>query len=158
MICKPGKKIAPIVYFVLVLTVINIVLLYLTDLFTLKMVPGHGISGNGNPGIVLWFLEIPAYIALLICIFYITHKRRTFANGRLLYAILFLAVFAAAAYMQYRHANRIIAANGDRIQEFGAINQYTNTIYLNGYTFMIGISALLAATALVQRFNSKQTT
>jgi len=157
LISKPVKKIAPIVYIVLILIVVNIVLLYLTDLFTLKMVPGRGISGNSNPGIVIWFLEIPAYVALLICIFYITHKRQSFASGRLPYAILFLAVVATAAYIQYRHASRIIAANGDRIQEFGAINQYTNTVYLNGYTFMIGISALLAVLALVQRFNSKQT-
>jgi len=122
----------------------------------MKIKLGRAISGNGNPAILLWYLEIPLYVLLLFGIFYIVKKGKYFADRTILYPIFFLTLLMVNIYLQYVHASTILKSINHLIDEYGAINQYTNTIYLNLYTFLIGICALLAIQSFVQKIKAKK--
>jgi len=134
----------------IVLFVLNIVAIQLTELFTIKMLPGRAISGNGNLGLILWFFEIPLYLLLLAGIVYLVLKTKFFARCSFVYPFIFLVLLLVMGYLQYRHADRILKTIDGRIDEFGGINQYTNTIYINSYSFFIGIFALLMILSCMQ--------
>ncbi|GGD98319.1 hypothetical protein GCM10010911_66400 [Paenibacillus nasutitermitis] len=135
----------------MILLLFNVILIFLVDLLTFKMIPGRAISGNGNPAFILWFIEIPAYVFLLLGICYIVNKEKYFTNRSIYYPLLFLLIIVASVYLQYNHANHINSTNANLIDEYGWINQYTNTIYINYYTFLMGIFTLLGLQSLFQR-------
>jgi len=138
----------------IVLFVFNIIAIQLTDIFTIKMLPGRAISGNGNPGLVLWFFEIPLYLLLLAGITYLVLSTKLFARCSFIYPFIFLILLLVMGYVQYHHAGHILQSIDGRIDEFGAINQYTNTIYINQYSFFIGIFALLMTLSGMQIFRA----
>ncbi|MFD0714807.1 hypothetical protein [Paenibacillus sp. GCM10027626] len=133
-----------------VLFALNLIAIQATDIFTIKMRPGRGISGNGNPGLLLWFWEIPLYLLLLAGIVYLVVKTKFFARRGFFYPFFFLILLLASGYLQNGHAHRILLSIDGKIDEFGAINQYTNTIYINYYSFLIGIFTLLMILSCAQ--------
>lgn len=141
----------------IVLIILNLTFILLVDIFTIKMLPGRAISGNGNLAIILWFIEIPAYILLLSSMFYLVQREKYFANRTIIFPICFFVIFVAAIILQFDYANDINLSIAHLIDEYGAINQYTNTIYINYYTFLIGISFLLTVQSLWQASLKKRT-
>ncbi|WP_221226693.1 hypothetical protein [Paenibacillus baekrokdamisoli] len=108
------------------------------------MTPGRAISGNGNPAIILWFLEIPCYLLLLAGIFILIRKEQYFAKGKAVFPFVFLLLFGLSLYLQYIHAIDIYKTLNNLIDRFGVINQYTNTVFINYYSFFSGIFGLLS--------------
>jgi len=147
-----GSKVSNKTLFVgtIVLFVLNLIAIELTDIFTIKMMPGMAISGNGNPGLILWFFEIPLYLLLLAAITYLVLRTKFFARCSFVYPFTFLILLLGISYIQCRHTDRILSSIDGRIDEFGAINQYTNTIYINQYSFLIGIFALFMVLSSMQ--------
>jgi hypothetical protein len=135
----------------LFILLLNLVLIYLVDLFTFEMTPGRAISGNGNPALVLWFFEIPAYVLLLFGLFYLVKQTKYFVHKTAIFPIVYFLLLCLSVYLQYNHVLKINRSIDQLIDEYGAINQYTNTIYINCYTFLIGIFALLTLQSIVQR-------
>lgn len=66
----------------LILLFLNVLVVFLVDVFTIKMLPHRAISGNGNPGIILWFFFFPLYLPLLFLTGYLVYKKNT--NEKLL--------------------------------------------------------------------------
>ncbi|MFF2479868.1 hypothetical protein [Paenibacillus sp. NPDC058071] len=130
---------------------LNLFVIYLVSVFTMELLPGKGISGNGNPGIVLWYIEIPIYISLIALIIYIINKVKFFANRTIFYPILLLCALLLVSFLEYRFAASLYHSIHDRIKEFGAVNQYTNTMFINYYTFTIGILLALIIQSIVQK-------
>ncbi|CAH1200574.1 hypothetical protein PAECIP111893_01462 [Paenibacillus plantiphilus] len=91
----------------IVLIILNLTFILLVDIFTIKMLPGKAISGNGNPALLLWFIEIPAYILLLAGIFYFVHREKYFANRTIIFPICFFVIFVAAIILQFDYATNI---------------------------------------------------
>ena len=101
--------------------------------------------------VTIIIIEIPAYLFLLLGIFYLVNKEKCFTKRNILYSLLFLFLLVVTVYLQYKHAHNINKVNANLIEEYGLINEYTNTIYINYYTFMIGNSALLTLQSFLQR-------
>ncbi|GLX70234.1 hypothetical protein [Paenibacillus glycanilyticus] len=137
---------------------INIVLIFLVDLFTIEMLPDKAISGNGNPAVILWFIELPMYLLLLAGIALIVHRERYLMHhNRARISIILLVLLAVSILLQVDKAQRIHDQIDGLIDEFGWLNQYTNTIYINFYSFLSGILLMLfiqsVITLIRYRFN-----
>jgi hypothetical protein len=128
----------------LIVLLINLALIFIVDLFTIEMLPDKGISGNGNPAIILWFIELPAYLLLLAGIAVIVQRERYLVQyNRVSVSLILLVLLAVSILLQVDKAQRIHDQIDGRINEFGWLNQYTNTIYINFYSFLSGILLLL---------------
>ncbi|WP_336776081.1 hypothetical protein [Paenibacillus sp. MMO-58] len=138
----------------LIVFLINVILIFLVDLFTIEMTPDKGISGNGNPAVILWFIELPMYLMLLTGIALIVHRERYLVQyNRIRVLLILLFFFAVSLLLQVDKAQRIHDRIDGRITEFGWLNQYTNTIYINFYSFLSGMLLLLliqTAVALIR--------
>lgn len=138
---------------------INLILIFLVNLFTIEMEPGKGISGNGNPAIILWFIELPAYLLLLIGIALIVHRERYLERRKGIgIPLMLLAFLAVSILLQIDNASRIKEQIDGQINEFGWLNQYTNTIYINFYSFLSGILLMLFIQSVITliRIRSKE--
>ncbi|WP_336790132.1 hypothetical protein [Paenibacillus sp. MMO-177] len=133
----------------LIVFLINVILIFLVDLFTIEMIP-DGTSGNGNPADILWFVELPMYLLLLAGIALIVHRERYLVQyNRVRVLLILLVFFAVSVLLQVDKAQRIRDQIDGRITEFGWLNQYTNTIYINFYSFLSGILLLLLIQTVV---------
>ncbi|TYP73308.1 hypothetical protein [Paenibacillus methanolicus] len=115
---------------------------------------GHGVSGNGNPAILFVFPAIPVYLAAVVFTYRISRRVADHAPYRKRARLALLIFVVLCGLGEYAFVDRLIRhlgggpANPDSaIYHFGWLNQYTNTIYFNAYTFLIGLS-LAALTAL----------
>ncbi|ACS99454.1 hypothetical protein [Paenibacillus sp. JDR-2] len=128
----------------LIVFLINVVLIFLVDWFTIEMIPGISISGNSNPAVILWLIELPAYLLLLTGIALIVHRERYLVQyNRVRVSVILLALLAVSLLLQVDKAQRIRDRIDGRTNEFGWLNPYTNTIYINFYSFLSGILLLL---------------
>jgi len=129
--------------------IISFVLSYLgfyliENTFTIKP---HVTSGNGNLGI----LVIIVFMPLFILSYFLTYKLSrnvsgTFENRKIKVAILSLLVLCCALliFPIVNYINELVIALGgtpsnpdSRIYRFGWFNQYTNSMFFNGYTFLL---------------------
>jgi hypothetical protein len=140
----------------LVVLFINLILIFLVNLFTIEMEPSKGISGNGNPAIILWFIELPVYLLLLIGIALIVHRERYLERRKGVgIPLMLLAFLAVSILLQMDNASRINEQIEGRINEFGWLNQYTNTIYINFYSFLSGILLMLLIQSVITLIRTK---
>ncbi|GMK45766.1 hypothetical protein PghCCS26_28940 [Paenibacillus glycanilyticus] len=134
----------------LIVFLINVILIFLVDWFTIEMIPGKSISGNSNPAVILWFLELPAYLLLLTGIALIVHRERYLVQyNRVRVSVILLALLAVSLLLQVDKAQRIRDRIDGRTNEFGWLNPYTNTIYINFYSFLSGILLLLLIQSVI---------
>ncbi|MGK9253752.1 hypothetical protein [Paenibacillus humicus] len=110
-------------------------------LFTLRLEPGRGLSGNGNPGLIPLFFVFLFYPLLLLLTARLLRGSAAATRGRsaqnaLSGLALIVLLLLDAAYIRRKTAHL------DLIPEFGALNIYTNTIYANVYHFFIGLVML----------------
>lgn len=128
----------------LIVFLINVILIFLVDLFTIEMMPDKGIAGNGNPAVILWFIELPVYLLLLAGIALIVHRERYLVQyNRVRVSLILLVFFAVSLLLQVDKAQRIRNRIDGHTHEFGWLNPYSNTIYINFYSFLSGILLLL---------------
>ncbi|NIK69554.1 MULTISPECIES: hypothetical protein [unclassified Paenibacillus] len=141
----------------LIIFLINVILIFLVDWFTVEMLPDKGISGDGNPAVILWFIELPMYLLLLAGVALIVHRERYLVQyNRIRVLLILLVFFAVSVLLQVDNAQRIHDRIDGRTNDYGWLNPYTNTIYINFYSFLSGILLLLliqtAITLIRNRF------
>lgn len=124
------------------------------------------ISGNGNLGLLIIMLFSPVFIASYFFTFKLVKEKSNNVKNRkinawiLLLSLIFCVVLMAAIL---NYANELVIALGgtpadpdSRIYRFGWFNQYTNSIFFNGYTFlMTHMIVVMAGVLSVIRKNGK---
>ncbi|WP_339218406.1 hypothetical protein [Paenibacillus sp. FSL H8-0332] len=150
----------------IILLALNVLCIFVADLTTIKYRLGKGTSGNGNPGIVVLILSL-----LLLAIFLILLVLKSIESLRKLpptvttIVIPFLSL-VTLVLMIFGELNKISAleqnlkgftnSKDSVVFRFGWINQYTNTLFYNGYILMFGISIAMLVCCLVVRIQSKE--
>lgn len=141
----------------LVVLFINLALIGLVELFTFEIEQGKEISGNGNPALILWFIELPAYLLLLIGIGLIVHRERYLERRKDIWIPLMILVFLAVSILlQVDKAQRGYDQLDGLIEEYGWLNPYTNTIYINFYSFLSGILFMLFIQSVITVIRTRQ--
>lgn len=150
----------------IILLALNVLCIFAVDITTIKYRVGKGTSGNGNPGIVVLILSL-----ILLAIFLIHLVLKSIESLRKLPPTVTTIVIPALAmvtlvFMIFGELNTISALvknlNGftnDKdsvVFRFGWVNQYTNTLFYNGYILMFGISIAMLVSCLVVRIQSKE--
>ncbi|MDU5145547.1 MAG: hypothetical protein E6230_25575 [Paenibacillus dendritiformis] len=126
----------------------------LVDMFTLRPRPGGGMSGNGNPALLMLCLLVPVYAVFLVMLG--IGSRRFFACGlrrghhqavTLLVLILFGVALLALEWLYVKQLIGNLGGAPDRpgsvIYRWGWWNQYTNTACINVFTYLFGIDLAL---------------
>ncbi|UOQ86303.1 hypothetical protein [Gracilibacillus salinarum] len=134
----------------------NMVNLFLVKLFTIEP---EVISGNGNLGIIFVFTGILLLVLFILeLIKFMKEKRWIGKNKRLLFAIA-IVVIMISSYFEYLFVMDLVGqlggppdAENSRIYRYSWLNQYTNTIYLNVYTYCMVLSFVVVV-YLVSRWN-----
>lgn len=150
----------------IILLALNVLCIFAVDIATIKYRVGKGTSGNGNPGIVVLILSL-----LLLAIFLILLVLKSIESLRKLpptvttIVIPFLSL-VTLVLMIFGELNKISAleqnlkgftnSKDSVVFRFGWINQYTNTLFYNGYILMFGISIAMLVCCLVVRIQSKE--
>jgi hypothetical protein len=117
----------------------------------------ESFSGNGNPVILLFPFVLLTFslfgYELFLRLKEASYKKAAWRNVVLCSFILFLA----ASMLEFVYFNELIQKLGgpptdeaSRIFHFPWLNQYTNTIFVNFYTFLIYASTLTLFTSLYQ--------
>lgn len=150
----------------IILLALNIICIFAVDITTIKYRLGNGTSGNGNPGIVVLILSL-----ILLAIFLVNLVLKSVESLRKLPQVVTTIVIPAIAMltlvlMIFGELNTISALeqnlNGftndqdSVVFRFGWINQYTNTLFYNGYILIFGISMAMLVSCLIVRIQSKQ--
>ncbi|MDM5317239.1 hypothetical protein QUF49_14615 [Fictibacillus sp. b24] len=136
--------------------VASLFFIFLVDLFTQK--PGR-LGGNGNLGLIPLFFAIMiiAYsgYVLLTLLKKLELNRKKWTN---ILAASFL-VFIVSIVMEIFFFKRLIHELGgppttmdSQIYRFGWLNQGTNTLYVNMYTFIAFVSLILSCYAALSIF------
>ncbi|GIP14652.1 hypothetical protein J40TS1_02940 [Paenibacillus montaniterrae] len=133
---------------IVILSLLCLLLVILVDLFTFELKPDKGISGNGNPGVIFFVLFILLYAALIMSIYmkFLKASGRRYAYafagfggaGTILFSIL-LIKYVVSQYEEF----------AGRLEGFGVLNQYTNTVFVNFYSFVLGLSVVFTTIGLV---------
>lgn len=150
----------------IILLLLNVLCIFAVDITTIKYRAGKGISGNGNPGILILILSL-----ILFTIFLIHLVVKSIEHLRKLSPTMTKIVIPSIATLTlvltiFGELNKISALaqnlNGftnDKdsvVFRFGLINQYTNTLFYNGYILIFGISIAMLVSCLIVRIHSKE--
>ncbi|MBW5446225.1 hypothetical protein GE107_09155 [Cohnella sp. CFH 77786] len=147
-------RLRTVVFALILLFFLNIVCLGLVDLFTFKVVPGGGMSGNGNPALAFVFLLIPINLAFLAIL--VTLTQYLFLNGfregkfSVEWLIIVFCLGILLGWLAKLHADGIFSTLGGKpgnprslLIGRSLFNQYTNTVFFNYITFAIGVMAAI---------------
>jgi hypothetical protein len=134
-----------------------IVLFFLVDLFTLRYRVGHGISGNGNLGLLFVYFALPIYILMLVYVYkvsdtYYRNRKNIATLSVILLFLLCFCVYGECYLIQslLHHLGGGPNSPDSVIYRFGWLNQYTNTLYFNFYSFTIGVLLSLLISSYVE--------
>lgn len=141
-----------LVYTNLILLFINIFIIFLVDIMTFTIDINHRISGNGNPAIILFFILIPFILAFIYFLIVLINRLENSFFKKKSYAAILIVITLALACLQFFHAKNIYGKINEALDGFGTINQYTNTVFINGYTFLIVVFISLILNYFFKRF------
>jgi hypothetical protein len=138
--------------------VLAIVLFFLVDLFTLKYRgEGYGISGNGNLVLLFVFPAVPVYLFMLVFVYkvggsYYRHIKNIAILPAFLVLLLCICIYGEYYLTQslIRHLKGGPNTPDSVIYRFGWLNQYTNTLFFNVFTFTIGVLLALLISSCVE--------
>ncbi len=129
---------------------INIFLAAAVDVLTFTYRPGHGISGNGNPGVIvlivggLCLLLLMFHTTVLTRAFYKKHPEKLLNKVYPLLAVCMIVIMVALEVGKIHSLRKTL--NGftrhepSVVYRFGWVNQYTNSLFFNVYLIAIGVS------------------
>ncbi|SFT09526.1 hypothetical protein [Paenibacillus sp. BC26] len=146
-----------------ILLALSALFFYGVDLFTMDGT--RHSSGNGNPGLIAVALAASVYIPLLLLTVTLTYTwfRQRKAAIRWLIVLCSCCIVSASIYGEIRFINQQLNILGDwddpesKLYRFSFLNQYTNTFFLNGYTFVGGLAfAVLVGVLFSFRFGTKR--
>ncbi|MDQ0876041.1 hypothetical protein QFZ77_004700 [Paenibacillus sp. V4I3] len=128
----------------------SVAFFYGVDIFTNEATRHH--SGNGNLGLIPVTLSASVYIPLLLLTIAITHAWASKCRVAVRWAILLCSccIVVAAIYGEILFINGKMILLGDwdnpesKLYRFPLLNQYTNTFFFNGYTFVGGLAVAVS--------------
>lgn len=150
----------------IILLALNVLCIFAVDIGTIKYRLGKGTSGNGNPGIVVLILSL-----MLLTIFLIHLVLKSIESLRKLPPTITSIVIPALSLVTLvlmifgelhtiseleQNLNGFTNDKDSVVFRFSWINQYTNTLFYNGYILMFGISIAMLVSCLVVRIQSKE--
>ncbi|WP_422659216.1 PolC-type DNA polymerase III [Paenibacillus sp. EC2-1] len=141
---------------IIILLLITSALTGFVDLMTFRLVWSGHISGNGNPGLLVVFILVPLYVALLVLTgiasryFFIEKmKDGVYSVAILLFLTIMTGVIALLAYGYYYRIFSGLGGGPDHTDSmfvrFGHIDQYTNTAFINILTYSLGLVCSMIA-------------
>ncbi|WP_339310221.1 hypothetical protein [Paenibacillus sp. FSL M7-0896] len=149
----------------IILLALNVLCIFAVDISTIKYRVGKGTSGNGNPGIVVLILSLILFAIFLIHLVVksIEYLRKlpptitTMVIPSLAIVTLVLMIFGELNTISAleQNLNGFTNEKDSVVFRFGWINQYTNTLFYNGYILMFGISIAMLLSCLIVRMQSK---
>ncbi|WP_238652807.1 hypothetical protein [Paenibacillus piscarius] len=143
----------------IILLALNVLCIFAVDITTIKYRVGKGTSGNGNPGILILILSL-----VLLAVFLIHLVLKSVEYLRKLPQALTAIVIPALATLILvltiigelntiraleQNLNGFTNDQDSVVFRFGWINQYTNTLFYNGYILMFGISVAVLVSCLI---------
>lgn len=133
-----------------VLLLISIILALFVDLFTIKYRSGHGVSGNGNPGVLFVIFGFVCLITLMITTSQLTktyYQNHPDQRYNKILPCIFIVLFVLMAVGEIlkiivlrETLNGFSNHETSIVYRFGWINQYTNHLFYNIYIIGLGIS------------------
>jgi phosphoglycerol transferase MdoB-like AlkP superfamily enzyme len=105
-------------------------------------------SGNGNFAILFTLPTVPLYFIFLYYLrrWFFNVTRRLSVKNRLTFLGCLAVVFVVLIFLEVRYIQNLVILLGggpespeSRIYRFGWYNQYTNTLYFNWITFILGM-------------------
>lgn len=139
-----------------VLFLLTAALTGLVDMMTFRLRWNGHLSGNGNPAMLVVFLLIPLYIALLFLtgmasrnIFHVKMKDGWYSGGTLVFLIIMAGLLAFFAYGYYIEIFKGLGGGPSNVDSamfrLGQWNQYTNTAYINILSYSLGLVCSMIA-------------
>ncbi|SMF92417.1 exonuclease, DNA polymerase III, epsilon subunit family [Paenibacillus uliginis N3/975] len=152
---------------IIVLFLLTASLTGLVDMLTFRLRWNGHLSGNGNPAMLVVFLLIPLYIALLYLMgmtfrnfFHEKMKDGWYSSGIITFLIVMAGVLGFFAYGYYRHIFKGLGGGPENLDSalfrWGYWNQYTNTAYINILTYSLGLVCSMIAGYVAAWFNRKK--
>ncbi|UNK18660.1 3'-5' exonuclease [Paenibacillus sp. N3/727] len=149
---------------IIVLFLLTASLTGLVDMLTFRLRWNGHLSGNGNPAMLVVFLLIPLYIALLYLtgmtfrnFFYEKMKDGWYSSGIITFLIVMAGVLGFFAYGYYRYIFKGLGGGAENLDSalfrWGYWNQYTNTAYINILTYSLGLVCSMIAGYVAAWFN-----
>ncbi|WP_245629837.1 small integral membrane protein 15 [Domibacillus robiginosus] len=109
--------------------------------------PPNVTSGNGNVGLLVILCLSPFFIASCFATVKITKRILAGRSSQKLTVLVLILCLVSSLFLLFAitdYANELIAALGgspanenSRIYRFGWLNQYTNSLFFNVYTFLL---------------------
>jgi hypothetical protein len=139
--------------------VLSLVFIYLVDLFTVKP---HVISGNGNLGLIFVVPTLIFFIFFAKSLWKEFGLLRIKSSTSMKILIGSVVLFIMFCILEYDFAANLINDLGgspkepeSRIYRFPWLNQYTNTLFINFYTFGILATGITFLRNILIRINRK---
>lgn len=138
---------------------LSIVLFFLIDIFTIEYKGNGRISGNGNLGLLFVIPVIPIYLFTLVLVYNVS--RSFYRNLKNIFVLLsvFLPLLCICLYGEYHFAHSLFDHLGGGpstpksvIYRWPLLNQYTNTLFFNIFTFTTGFLLSLMISLYVELF------
>lgn len=150
-----------------VLFLLTAALTGLVDLMTFRLRWSGHLSGNGNPGMLVVFLLIPLYTALLYLtgmtsrnFFHEKMKDGWYSSGIITFLIIMAGVLGLFAYGYYVQIFKGLGGGPGNVDSaifrFGQWNQYTNTAYINILSYSLGLVFSMIAGYVAALFTRKR--
>lgn len=149
----------------IILLALNVLCIFAVDIATIKYRVGKGISGNGNPGILILILSLILFAIFLInlvvkSIEYLRKLPLTITSiviPALSLVTLVLMIFGELNTINAleQNLNGFTNDKDSVVFRFGWLNQYTNTLFYNGYILIFGISIAMLVSCLIVRIQLK---
>ena len=141
----------------------NVLMIFAVHGLTFQHEAGRGVSGNGNPGILILF---PSLLTLLIlCIWTVSLSKWWLYDqrqrwGRKVHVVPLLAVLLCvlSVFLELQMIENLRTQLGgftndpnSAVYRFGWLNQYTNTLYYNVPILLFGLSLSILIGWLMER-------
>lgn len=139
--------------------VLSLVFIYLVDLFTIRP---HVISGNGNLGLLVVGPTLIFFIFFARSLWKGVGLVRIKSRTSTMIMIGSFVLFIMFCILEYQFAVDLIKDLGgspkepeSRIYRFPWLNQYTNTLFINFYTFGILATVIIFLKSILKRVKRK---
>ncbi|WP_418040479.1 hypothetical protein [Paenibacillus xylanilyticus] len=149
-------------YFIFLLW--NVLMIFALHGLTFQHEAGRGVSGNGNPGILILFPSLLTF--LILCIWTVSLSKRWLYDQRQRWGMKVHVMMAMAAvllcvlsvFWQLLMIEDLRVQLGgftndpsSAVYRFGWLNQYTNTLYYNTPILLFGLSLSIFIGWLLER-------
>lgn len=145
----------------IIILITSTLLFFLIDIVTFEPQPNKAVSGNGNLGLIVLYFLIPIFLILLFILskgIYQGFKQQPLSELKK-YIIFGFFLIVLGTILQIKYvSNTLDALLNHPYNPFeegfrgNIINQYTNTLFFNGYIYGILIGAVVIGTLLTLWF------